>query len=172
MERDVYKIGDYVKYIGYEMSGINCETARIIQLKKQEDYWWVDVELLASNEKFCTDVSKLRILPLEEKHLLSLGFQKYPNEDYFRCYKLNNIYISSISIQLDQINYSFISGFCYVTSDLFNKIDVNNLIENGEFNIQNFNELYPSLYNLNDLIEILISRNMITTKEVENLVML
>ncbi|WP_333601417.1 hypothetical protein [Flavobacterium sp.] len=172
MERDAYKIGDYVKYLGYGMSGIDSETAKVIQLRKHEDYWWVGVELLASKEKISFDVSKLRIIPLEEKHLFSLGFQKYPSENDFRCYKLNDIYISSISIQLSQIKFLFISGFCLMNRDLFSKIAVNDLVENGEFNIQKFYELYPSLYNLNDLIEILTDRNMITAEEVEKLVLL
>lgn len=144
-----------------------------MQIEKFEDYWWVGVELLSSKERISFSMNYLRPISLQEKHLLKLGFEKLPIDSNPQYYKKGDVYISSIGIKLMVINYYFISGFCLVDDiSSFQNLDIADFFENNKFNTKKFYEKYPSLYNINSLIEILKEKSLISDEEIEELIML
>lgn len=175
MKRDYYNVGDYVKYEGdsstLEDRRRNPDFAKILQIEKFDDYWWVGVELLSSKEKISFSMNYLRPISLEEKHLVNLGFEKRPINLSPQYYVKGDVYISSIGFNLIILNYHFISGFCLVDNiSAFQNLDIADFFENNKFNTKKFYEKYPSLYNINSLIEVLKEKSLINDDEIEELI--
>ena len=56
--------------------------------------------------------------------------------------------------------------------DSFKNLDASYFIKDNEFNVQNFYDKYPNLYNLNSFIKLLVEKQLINDDEIQELVFL
>lgn len=172
METDFYNVNDYVKYVG-DYSTLdpikrNADFAKILEIQKYDDVWMVIIELLKTKEKVLIDISFIRPLLLEERHLINLGFNKLPNNEDPEYFSKRGIYISSIVITLN--NFIYISGFSLVNENIFRDFDIRNYIDKENvFQAKKFRKDFPPLDNLNKLIKLLKSQELISEEDIENL---
>lgn len=155
--RDIYKKGDYVKYVGNGATTISLfreeDYAKIVDIFKHNEYWAVTLDLLKSKEKISCLVDVIRPIETNANHLKKLNFKEI-KFDSSKYYQLEDIIISSVGIQTHHNSY-FISGLCIGNTSIISPLDLAKFVIDGEFNIKSFFEIYPSVNNINQLFDYL-----------------
>lgn len=162
--REPYKNGDFVKYVGnlnMEPTRSNENTARIIKLNKHENYWLVDLEFISTGEKISCVVDVIRPILTEDIHLQKLGFEAVIDENRYKYYIKNGTILSSINIGIFPVQFMFRSSLCFGDLRNLSQEEMQKYVVNGEIDANLFNNDYPSLYNVNDLFEILESKGFV-----------
>jgi hypothetical protein len=160
MRESYHKVNDYVMYNG-DYTTLN-ETRRFESLAKiinydENRFPLIGLELL-NGEKITVGNSLISMILTKKEHLNKLGFIEEN-----KCFRLNDIKISSFSLELinqsNKTSYIFISGFRFMGLDT-NFQNLPRFIEDNEINLEKLELSYPDLNNLNDLINLLKKNNI------------
>lgn len=161
MRKQLYQIGDYVKY-GGDYSTLN-ETkrekgfAKILNIKKFNHYWSVHIELIESKNKVYCIIDKIKPIDLSEKHLKEIGFNKEIDNKGNHAFVMNDVVISSLVYNIIH-EYSksvFVSGFCVTDFRNNESINFEKYKEDNFINVEKFYSDFKSVNNVNDLINYL-----------------
>lgn len=177
MDTEIYKIGDYVEYVGdyttLDQVRRTPDIAKILVIRKFENIWIVTVELMKSKQKISFDVSFIRPILLQEKHLLELGFVKFPNSGKGEYFLKNGLYISSIVISIPVAHLFYLSGFTLVNDRIFEGFNIDEFINSDDienvFKAKEFREQYPSIDNVNKLFRLLKEKEVVSDETIEQL---
>ncbi|HRE76397.1 MAG TPA: hypothetical protein PLL09_01100 [Flavobacterium sp.] len=162
--RELYKIGDFVKYTGdySTMDAIrrNEDIAKIILLKKTEAYWFVGLQLNKNETKISCLVDLIRPIATDDIHLRKLGFKEHQLQPKGKYFERDGILISGIAISIPKNNYLFSSGFCLGDLTNLSKDEIQLHIKDGAIDVKSFYSKYPGLNNINDIFEILKNKGL------------
>lgn len=155
-----YTEGDYAKYTGDMTisSGILRASAvgTIEKFEQFNDIVRVLFKPIDSDQSMWVDFDKLREIETEWKHLEVLGFKKIEvRKDSFKYYKdgitISGMILSSVPHSRGQEH--FVTRWCIADFEKFDDRMIKPFIKDGYFNQSLFFEKYPSVYNLNRLVE-------------------
>lgn len=155
-----YTEGDYAKYTGDMTikSGIlrDATVGTIEKFEKFNEKVRILFKPIDSEQSMWVDFDNLREIDLEWKHLEAMGFEKIEvRKDKYKYYK-DGITISDMmlsSIPLNGRQEHFLTRLCIADFEKFDDRMIKPFIKGGYFNQSLFFEKYPSVYNLNRLVE-------------------
>lgn len=158
MREKIFKINDYVVCFVKNAFGEarkNKDYAKIIELKKIGDNYIVDLQLLSLDEKTSCPLNQIRDIETSKFHLLNLGFEEKKLTKGALNYRKNDLVITHYL-------------FGYWLGDIEN-IDDNEMkkyIIDDKWNVAKFFKNFPTLYNVNDLFNVIESNeNCIIDRE-------
>lgn len=152
--------GDFAKYLG-DMTIIsgplrNPSIGTILKIEQFNDKMRALFKPINSTQNIWIDFDKIIEIDTECKHLQAIGFVKVVIPGKKCKYIMNGITISGMtlsSIDRNGSSYHFITRLCIADFQSFSEEMIENFMENGTFNQTLFFEKFPSVYNLNRLVE-------------------
>lgn len=150
-------VGDYVKYSDDQttQSGVRTyrDVGRIEKFEMLHGKKSIYLYLLENKQHIWCEYNKIREIWTNEQILKRIGFKESENPGV-KVYSLNGIKISSGSIITNDNKDLVITGFCNADFTQI-IIDDKKYMSEGEFDRRMFHSDYPSVHNVNDLIQLI-----------------